>query len=85
MFISKYEKEAIQASIKMLQAEVKGINEHIENLAKHIITKDALPVKKRQWNEASKRALSESMKKSWAARKAKRAAMAQNKIDETKV
>lgn len=75
MFISTSEKEEIKASIKMLQVEIKVINEQIERLAKYIITRDAPPVKKRQgrqWNEASKQAASERMKKHWEERKAKK-------------
>jgi len=84
MFISKYEKEEMRISVRTLQAKVKELEERIDRIS-NIVTRDAISVKNRQWSESSKRALSESMKKSWAARKAKRAAMAQINIDETKV
>lgn len=77
MFISKYEKEEMRISIRTLQAEVKSLNDHLERLAKYVITKDAPPVKKRQghkWDDASKQAASERMKKHWADRKAKKEA-----------
>lgn len=83
MFISKYEKEEMRVSVRTLQAKVKELEERIDRIS-NIVTRDAISVKNRQWSESSKRALSESMKKSWAARKAKKAAMAQINIDETK-
>lgn len=83
MFISKYEKEEMRISVRTLQAKVKELEERIDRISR-IVTRDALSVKNRQWSESSKRALSESMKKSWEARKAKRAAMAQISTHETK-
>ncbi len=87
MFISKYEKEEMRISVRTLQAKVKELEDRINRLS-NIITKDTPPAKKRQgrgWDEASRRAASEAMKRSWAARKARKAAMAQSNIDKNKV
>ena len=87
MFISNYEKEQMQISIRALQTEIRDLKSEVSSFTKLITLKDAAPVKKRKeikWDAASKRAASERMKKSWAERKAKKAAMEQNKTDESK-
>ena len=87
MFISNYEKEQMQISIRVLQAEIRDLKSEVSNFTKLIALKDAAPVKKRQgikWDAANRRAASERMKKSWAKRKADKAAMDQNKTDENK-
>lgn len=86
MFISNYEKEQMQVSIRTLQAEIRDLRIEVSNLTKLIPVKNAPPAKKRKsvnWDTAARLAASVRMKKSWADRKARQAAMRQ-KINEDK-
>lgn len=86
MFISNYEKEQMRVSIRSLQAEIRDLKIEVSNLTKLIALNNAPPVKKRQgvkWDAATRLAASERMKKSWADRKARKAAM-NEKTEENK-